>query len=167
VPVPPRPAWLRVLDRTEITEDSCWLWQGALNSGYGIVQLGRGRGTARVHRVIYARFIAPLPVPPPAGPDIRHLCHVRNCVNPAHLTLGTRAENMGDARRASRRLGPRQGLLGEANPHSKLTIADVLAIRADSRILREVAADYGVSLQAVWSIRKGRTWRHATAQPRE
>lgn len=93
-----------MLDRTTIIEGGCWLWQGALNHGYGIIQLGRkpGEGTARVHRVIYEHFIGPLEMPPPLGPDVMHSCHVRNCVNPAHLVLGTRAENMASSQRDGR-----------------------------------------------------------------
>lgn len=86
-----RPAYLRVLDRTDIIEGGCWLWRGVVNDGgYGVIQLGRGKGTTRAHRVTYEHFVGPL-VP---GLDVMHLCHVPNCVNPAHLKLGTRAENM-------------------------------------------------------------------------
>lgn len=87
-----------MLDHTEIIENGCWLWQGATSNGYGIVQLGRGKGTAKAHRVVYEHFIGV----PTGGMDVMHSCHTPNCVNPAHLSLGSRAENMEMSRREGR-----------------------------------------------------------------
>lgn len=146
--------WLAKVEKTE----TCWLWRGAIkNGGYGVVNRGRrGEGVIRAHVFAYAHYKGDVPL----GADVRHLCHVPSCVNPDHLALGTRRENMADSKRAGRLIGLHPGLTGEDNPLAKLTVADVLAIRLDSRTLAAVAADYGVSLTAIWSIRKGKTWRH-------
>jgi hypothetical protein len=96
---PSRPAWQRMLARTTIVADGCWLWNGARSAGgYGIIQLGRGKGTTKAHRVSYEHFVGPIT----PGLDVMHRCHVPNCVNPAHLELGTRAENMAMSQRAGR-----------------------------------------------------------------
>jgi hypothetical protein len=160
MPRSPRPLYDRWLEKVEKT-DTCWLWRAAQSpGGYGVIQRGsRGQGIIRAHVFSYGHFRGPVP----PGMDVRHLCHVPNCVNPDHLALGTRAENMADSMRAGRRLGPRKPRRGEDNGMSKLTASDILRIRGDSRILREVAADYNVSLTAIWSIRRGRTWRHVTS----
>lgn len=85
-----KPAHERVLARTTHTPDGCWLFTGALNhGGYGIIQLGRGIGTDRAHRVVYAALVAPIP----AGMTLDHLCAHTACVNPDHLEIVTRAEN--------------------------------------------------------------------------
>ncbi len=160
VAVKPTPLYERWLDKVEKT-DTCWLWRGAIkNGGYGVVNRGaRGEGVVRAHVFAYSWFRGPVP----AGMDVRHLCHVPNCVRPDHLELGTRRQNMADSMRAGRRLGPRRPPQGERNANSKLTVADVLAIRADSRLLREVAADYGVTMSTISSIRRGSSWQHVTA----
>jgi len=77
--------------------DGCLLWTGRLDPhGYGEFRLGSGRSGRRqtrlAHRVAYE--IAKGPIPP--GLCVCHSCDVRNCVEPAHLWLGTVADNNRD-----------------------------------------------------------------------
>jgi hypothetical protein len=67
----------------------CWIWQGGHDrNGYSWVNRAEHRGCA--HVMYYKR--AHGPVPP--GMELDHLCRVRNCVNPDHLEVLTRAENI-------------------------------------------------------------------------
>jgi hypothetical protein len=68
--------------------DTCWLWKGALNAGYGAFSY-RGK-TIGAHRVSYRHWIGT----PPKGLHLDHLCGVRNCVNPWHLQPVTPRENI-------------------------------------------------------------------------
>lgn len=88
--------------------DGCWLWTGAIEpAGYGKITVWKDHlnkwGVARTHRVAWE--IANGPVP--EGLLILHGCDVCNCVNPAHLFLGTQYANVHDAISKGRRNPPR------------------------------------------------------------
>jgi len=63
----------------------CWMWTGRLDPR------GRGRyGGASSYRVIYEKFIGPVP----DGLELDHVCRTPACVNPDHLEPVTNVENM-------------------------------------------------------------------------
>jgi len=49
---------------------------------------------------------------------------------------------------------------GERHPFAKLTATDVLAIRADDRMGRDIATGYGISKSIVSQIKSRQIWRH-------
>jgi hypothetical protein len=84
----------------------------------------------------------------------RHSCDNRPCCNPAHLLDGTPADNSADMVERGR------SNRGSRNGSAKLTEADVIAIRADTRVHREIAADYGVHNMQISRIKARKTWGH-------
>jgi hypothetical protein len=87
-------------------------------------------------------------------------------VNPAHLFLGTNADNMADKVAKGRQ---RNGCVrGEQHAAAKLTAADVRVIRmrlASGSAAPAIARDFGVSPEAVHGIKHGRTWTHIDKEP--
>lgn len=75
-----------------ITEDGCWTWFKSKDQcGYGMIGIAPGRCN-RAHRVSYELHVGPIP----AGMIVRHSCDNPPCVNPAHLSVGTDADNVRD-----------------------------------------------------------------------
>jgi hypothetical protein len=95
------------LERHSVPEPNsgCTLWLGGQNRhGYGYISIG-GR-TVGTHRAAYELAHGPVS----AGLVIRHHCDNPPCINPNHLTPGTRADNSHDMR-----IRGRQGKRGAAS----------------------------------------------------
>lgn len=72
----------------------CWLWSANLTRwGYGTISVnGQKKPAHRVAWLLYKHSI-------PDGLWVLHSCDVPSCVNPAHLFIGTHADNMRDMNR--------------------------------------------------------------------
>lgn len=120
VKLTPETFWARV---QRGAPDACWPWQAFKDTtGYGKVG-GHGR-VWRAHRVAYAFTHGE-----PGALSVLHRCDNPSCCNPAHLFLGTQADNMRDMAVKGR------------SPHSKISEDTVVA----ARVLRLL----GMSLSAV------------------
>jgi len=133
----------------------CWEWPaGRTSAGYGITRIRKRPVYA--HRWSWEQTNGPIPV----GMFVLHHCDNPPCVRPSHLFLGTNQDNRRDAMSKGRGSQPPH-YYGEQHHNHRLTLAQARAIKQDRRILREVAATYGVSIPTVHSIRAGKTWRDA------
>jgi hypothetical protein len=172
--------------------DACWPFTGALsNQGYGAIQRypddWRDRHRARqlrAHRLALALHLGH------TGPDadqalgnlaVMHLCDdrypagditYRRCCNPAHLALGTLAENHQHMHAVGRHqdyASPRRAR-GERTGNAVLTDANVVEMRrkyAAGGTAAGLAFTYGVSQAAAWNAIHGVTFAHLPeAQPR-
>lgn len=109
----------------------CWLWAGGTDSfGYGFF---RHAGEVTAHRVSYTLHIAPIP----KGLHVLHKCDVPECVNPAHLFLGTQIDNMKDCARKGRtqRANAAKTHCPQGHPYS----GENLKVRPDGRECRACA----------------------------
>lgn len=70
---------------------SCWEWKSYRHLGYGRFYI-RGKSEA-AHRIAY-ELSSGLPMTKWANLTVDHICRNRGCVNPKHLRLVTRGENV-------------------------------------------------------------------------
>lgn len=90
--------------------DECWEWQGhTILTGYGTSSWGT-RPNEYTHRIAW---MLANKRPVPEGMVIRHSCDNPKCCNPAHLLIGTHADNMADRRIRNRPRRP--GMRGLGN----------------------------------------------------
>lgn len=124
---------------------TCWEWTGCRYKGYGRFTLaGRGtstRATRALWFLLYGRFPAL---------DILHACDNPPCVNPAHLSEGTHAQNMAEA--GERGLMPHK--------YNAALIRLVRLLRAYGWTYKRIAEFSSVKHNSVAQICAGRQWKH-------
>ena len=144
--------------------DECWPWKGGISGGrYGMFWMD-GRVQC-AHRAAWQIHNGPIP----EGMAICHHCDNPPCVNPAHLFLGSDADNLRDAANKGRCMGQScPPIYGEAHGNSKMTEAQVLELRTlydtGKWSHRSLAGRYGVSARCVYSIVHRITWAHVAQE---
>ena len=138
--------------------DECWPFGSGEFRGYRTIALGsRADGTIMAHKFSYQLHHGPVPT----GMVVMHSCDNPPCCNPAHLSLGSYADNAADMHEKGR--AARQGPCGEHNPNVKLTEELVRYIRANpQRGHKDLADELGLTPNTVRGVRIGRTWKHVT-----
>ncbi len=136
-------------------EDECWKYLGYKNrQGYGEYWNGS--------RVAAHRFVMMLVL----GHELQeneqalHLCDNPPCCNPAHLYIGTNADNMKDKMKRGRH----RAAQGSQHPMAKLTEKEVLEIRrlykTGNCTYPELGNLFGVGRCVIGSIVRRKTWKH-------
>lgn len=137
------------LDANTHRSEGCWLWTGYTQpNGYGWINYSGLKMAA--HRA--ALLVSGSDVP--ADMDVCHRCDVRNCVNPAHLYVGSRAENMADCTARQRHNKPH----GEKHWCAKLSagaVAEIRVRRSAGDLISVIARDFDVHHSTVLRIARG------------
>lgn len=134
------------------TADRCWEWSATRDKrGYGVV--GIDYRMVFAHRLSYEILVGPIP----DGLLTRHTCDNPPCVNPAHLLLGTDADNSDDKVRRWRHT------YGSRHPMAKLCDDDVRqarALHADGWSIKAIAQRFGVHHATMSAIVRRQRWKH-------
>ncbi len=125
----------------------CWEWTGyRMTDGYGVIRIDKEMVLA--HRFSYELQNGPTP----DGACVCHSCDNPACVNPAHLWIGTHADNMQDKTNKNRR-----------GRSAKLTESQITEIRRrytnDHVTQKMLAVEYGVCRENIGYIVRRDTWQ--------
>lgn len=141
-----------------VDRNGCWIWQqSTIGQGYGGFRVGSTKNNTR-RRAYAHRYSWELHNnrQVPNGMLVCHHCDIPLCVNPAHLFLGTSADNFRDSKRKNRHAH------GE-RANAKLTKEQALEIIRSPESNRELARRFGIGDVQVSRIKHGLRWRHLHA----
>lgn len=130
--------------------DACWLWTAStFRKGYGQFTYG-GHKSIHIgaHRAAYILTHGPIP----KKLLVLHRCDNPPCCNPAHLFLGTHADNSADSLAKLR--GPRTRKLA---PAAARKIRHLYAAGGISQTV--LARQFGVGQSQISRIIRGRQWK--------
>jgi hypothetical protein len=132
--------------------DDCWNWIGGINDyHYGVFYVNRRPHYA--HRYSWKLYRGEIPT----RMCILHHCDNRLCVNPNHLFMGNRIDNINDMMNKNRQAK------GERHPAAKLNRNDVVYIREQytnhNKKQCELAIELGMSHQEISEIVNGNRWK--------
>lgn len=137
----------------------CWAWSGHRSAkGYGRFYLSR-LAFLGAHRFAWIMENGPIP----DGLHVLHRCDNPPCVNPAHLFLGTNADNTADKVAKGRcRMPPVRR--GERHHEARLTAEAVVEIRqayaAGGVSYQDLAERFGVHNATISRAVNRKYWSH-------
>lgn len=138
----------------------CWEWtHGLFSTGYGLfTHGGKGVPALKSHRVSYELANGAI------TDDlwVLHKCDNRKCVNPNHLFLGTRLDNVRDMCAKGRNY--RVSMPGEKHFKHKMTEDKIRYIRQRFAVgdisKAELGREMGLDSTTIRDILKRKTWKH-------
>jgi len=149
----------RFMRKVRLLDSGCWEWIGGRKEvGYGSFMLIPTRGVrgrfVGAHVASHVLFVGPVP----KGMCVCHKCDYTHCVNPDHLFIGTRKENLKDAMEKGRMAH------GENSGTSKFKTKTILKIRdlfdSGKYNKAQLARKFNMSRRNVRAIVNRETWKH-------
>lgn len=142
--------------------NGCWLWMGYVTEdGYGSFNTGvkNSRGKFILEGAHRMAYMLSRGVTTTNGLHVMHSCDVKLCVNPAHLTLGTRFDNLADAKERKRLNPPAR----KGEPRARATEVMVRELRSlyatGLYSLSDLAEHVNLNIKTVSNIVHRRSWK--------
>lgn len=138
--------------------DECWPYNGTKDPhGYGRFYVSGGPNAYKpfAHRVAYQIAFGEIP----DGMVVMHTCDNPPCCNPAHLRLGTLADNNRD--RSEKGRGRENRQWGSDNPGARLTwdlVREIRRLYAEGVSQGKLAKQFGVNQPQISRIVRNLSW---------
>lgn len=140
--------------------DACWLWTANRNrNGYGTLKVGSRRDATRRTMLAHRKAWELMRGQIPPGSCVLHRCDNPPCCNPAHLFLGTQADNLADMHAKGRGRGP----VGRRNSRARfneMSVRVIRFLRAKGTPVNALARAHKTGRCTIWCIATRRTWQH-------
>jgi len=146
--------------------EQCWDWIGyKQKSGHGVWQtdICKELKIIKTHRIsmyLYKReeFLKNEEL------DVLHICDRGQCVNPAHLRMGTQTENNKDRDERGRQVSPPGSKNGMAL-FTKEQIDEIIKLRSEGVIYRIIAERFNCSRRTIEKICLGKRYKNEIIEP--
>jgi hypothetical protein len=138
-----------------VSDNGCWICNShRKNQQSGYHEMNRNGKMIKIHRYMYEKYHGSIP----EGLLVCHKCDNKSCINPEHLFVGTSKDNTQDMMKKGRHKP--NNIRGEMMGTAKLKNNQVISIRADKRMIKDIAKEYGISIAQISKIRRGECWGH-------
>lgn len=136
----------------------CWIWTGATNGTYGMMQLVEGKQNPRIyaHRMAYWVQNGELADSLCAC----HRCDFRMCVRGSHLFAGTKTENNADRHRKGRTVNPGIPLGMKMRTATRDVVLAMRQRYANGESPAVLAREFNLGYANAIAILTFRSWKH-------
>lgn len=133
--------------------DECWEWTKAKNKGYGMISIEKSK--LRGAHIVAWEVANGKPLPD--GEIIRHTCDNPPCTNPAHLVVGTHADNARDMVDRGR-VPQRPRGFKHKTPED---IAEMKSLHASGLNFTQIAERFECTRQTVAKVVRGQSYANS------
>ncbi len=138
----------RFEEKYSVGESGCWIWNGARTTRYGSFHFPEYPYARKMVAAHKASLYLYKGIATSSEENVMHSCDNGFCVNPDHLSVGTRSDNMKDMVSKGRNIIPTQ----------KLDQADVICARQMRRSgvqVKEIAEVFNISPSQMTRVTSG------------
>ena len=150
--------FIRITTKTIKAKNKCWEIKTNIQKN-GYAKISWNKKACWAHRLSYELFKGPIP----KKMDVCHSCDNRKCVNPSHLFVGTRRDNMVDCKNKKRiSSGLKHSVIMQKAFEGKRKLSDenVLSIIKSTETNRELAKKFNVHNRLISLIKENKIYKH-------
>jgi len=142
---------LKPREITWVVNGGCWICTSHKPGSNGYPSISQNKSILKIkYEEKYGRI--------PKGKCMLHKCDNRKCINPDHVTIGSKGDNCRD------RHSKKRDCFGERSPEHKLTKEDIIfarELRLSGYFYWQIADYFGVHTTTICDALTGRSWVQA------